>query len=948
VLRDLRFLGKGFVMKKRYLKKWLIVLLIFSIIIPQQLIGNSNKALAAQTGTVTATTLNVRSKASTTASKVQLNGTDVYLVKGNTVNITSTEGDFYYISLKFNGKTVNGYVHKDYITLAGGTVATPTPKPTTKPTPTPKPTSKPTSKPTVTPTPTKAPSSGTSTAITKTVQIKATVNASTLNVRSGPGTSYGKVAGLVKGNSVTVLSEKVTADKKKWYGISFVSNKKTLTGYVDSTFLNLTYGSGIKAEVSASALNIRATAGSKASYLKYTNGNIVRLGKNKAVTIVGETTISGEKWLKLSFVTYSVKRTGYAPANQIDFLATVAATPTPTKKPTATPTPTKKPTTAPTPTNKLTVTPTPTKKPTVAPTKAPSATPKVTVTPTTKPSDQPAITPSKTIINQGGLEMRSVITYNNILGPVRGLICNSYYINVFNSVTNNITNLIGSDSQAVQLQSGQEVIVTEAYTLSGLIYYKVYFWYNGVINSGYVQADYVYISNITPEVAPSTTPTVTTQPSPTGTSNQSYTEQLRSLGFPDSYIPALVQLHGQYPKWEFKPYQTGLDWNAVIAAQSVPGKNLIPNSRSVEWKSFASGAYDWKTDVFTVYDGTTWVTASQEAIEYYMDPRNFLTANGIFQYELLKYQSGYQNVSGVENILKGTALCNSYYTYIDDTGVTNTYTYGETFVKAAEYSGVSPYHLASRVKQEVVTGSTTLSGSVTGKYAGYEGYYNFYNIGASDSAGGGAITNGLKYAKSGSTNAATNALYMIPWTNPYKSIVGGSSFIGGSYINRGQDTIYLQKFNVTTTSTHYHQYMSNVEAPYAEAKKVLTAYNGMSDSPIIFSIPVYNNMPSSAASLPTTAFNPNNRMKSLQVLDASGISLLLTPTFSQTEFNYYIMVENSVSSVQIKAAAVSKKATVMNGTGTVALNVGTNVITIPVIAENGDIANYNVTIVRAQ
>ena len=55
------------------------------------------------------------------------------------------------------------------------------------------------------------------------------------------------------------------------------------------------------------------------------------------------------------------------------------------------------------------------------------------------------------------------------------------------------------------------------------------------------------------------------------------------------------------------------------------------------------------------------------------------------------------------------------------------------FYKSSGVSGVSPYHPASRVKQEVVTGPTSLSNSVSGTYKGHEGYYNFYNIGANDS-----------------------------------------------------------------------------------------------------------------------------------------------------------------------------------------------------------------------
>ena len=54
--------------------------------------------------------------------------------------------------------------------------------------------------------------------------------------------------------------------------------------------------------------------------------------------------------------------------------------------------------------------------------------------------------------------------------------------------------------------------------------------------------------------------------------------------------------------------------------------------------------------------------------------------------------------------------------------------YSKAFMNAASKSGVSPYHLASRVKQEVVINSTLMSSSVSGKVAGYEGIYNFYNI----------------------------------------------------------------------------------------------------------------------------------------------------------------------------------------------------------------------------
>ncbi len=911
-------------MKKRYYNKWLIFLLILAIVLPQGFGRNTHQVLAAQTGTVTATTLNVRTEPSTTASKLQLNGTNVFLKKGETVDIISTKDDFYYVSLKFNGKTLKGYVHKDYVQ-----VAKPSATPTTKPTATPKPTQNPTS------------SSGTT--IKKKVEISATVNASSLNVRSGAGTSYSRVASLKKGDTITVISELNGKDKNQWYGISVKVNGKTVTGYVSSAYVKLSYKKAISGTISYSKLKIRSNAGSKAAYLKNKSGSIITLDKNKSISLTGETTISGVKWYKISFTVSGVKYVGYVEATKVNFKTTVASVttaPKPTTKPTTTP----KPTTKPTSTPKPTVAPTPTTKPTTKPTTTPKPTTKPTTTP--KPTGSATLTPSADIPVNGNLIVSNVIKHETITTPVKAYVCNTYMLNVFSSVTPSMEYMLDSQYQPIVVMNSQEVIVTQAVNLYGTLYYKADFWNNGGVKTGYVLADYINIdkSSLEPSVTPSPTTTPTTSP----TDNLSYREKLRKEGFPESYLDALVKLHELHPTWEFKAYHTGLDWSTVIKNESIPGKNLIPNSRGVEWLSFDDGAYNWKKDTFTIYDGTYWVTASKVAIEYYMDPRNFLTENGIFQFEQLKYQKEYQNASGVENILKGTALYNKSYSYVDESGATKNYTYGQTFINAAEYSGVSPYHLASRVKQEVVTGSTTLSASVSGTYKGYEGLYNFYNIGANDSAGGGAIANGLKYARDGSSNQATNALYMIPWTNPFKSIVGGSYFIGGSYINRGQDTIYLQKFNVTPTSTYYHQYMSNVEAPFAEGKKVYTAYSNMADSPIVFSIPVYLNMPSKAASYPAKMYNPNNRMASLNIKDSLGNELKFTPTFSQTEYNYYLIVDNTIDKVQISATTVSKKAKIASGTGTISLNVGNNEVIIPVIAENGDVANYKVTIVRSQ
>ena len=182
-------------------------------------------------------------------------------------------------------------------------------------------------------------------------------------------------------------------------------------------------------------------------------------------------------------------------------------------------------------------------------------------------------------------------------------------------------------------------------------------------------------------------------------------------------------------------------------------------------------------------------------------------------------------------------------------------TYADLILKAAITSKVSPYHLASRIKQEV--GPFLSHSSISGTVEGFKGLYNFYNIGATSSAEPmGAIINGLKYARDGKgASQETKNKYLIPWDNKEKAITGGGIFIGSSYINVGQNTVYFQKFHVTDTKGEelfWHQYMTNVLAPYSESKSIYQGYknNGLIDSPMHFIIPIYNNMPEIATSNP--------------------------------------------------------------------------------------------------
>ncbi len=324
--------------------------------------------------------------------------------------------------------------------------------------------------------------------------------------------------------------------------------------------------------------------------------------------------------------------------------------------------------------------------------------------------------------------------------------------------------------------------------------------------------------------------------------------------FPVSYQAYLNELAKKHPNWQFTALYTGLDWNYVIDQENVFGKNLVPKNYSDSWKNTTPGQYNVEVD-------SGWVDSSRQAVEYCMDPRNFLNEVRLFQFEGLSYDENSNNLEGIEKILYGTEFYQQKVSYLDSNGnnISMNETYADLILKGGRTSLVSPYHLASRIKQEV--GPFLTHSSISGTVEGFKGLYNFYNIGATSSSEPmGAIKNGLQYAKDGKgASTQIKNKYLIPWNNKEKAITGGGIFIGSSYINVGQNTIYLQKFDVTDLNGEglfWHQYMTNVLAPYSESKIIYSGYqkSGMLNLAMNFIIPIYNNMPT----IPTQSPGINN------------------------------------------------------------------------------------------
>ena len=288
--------------------------------------------------------------------------------------------------------------------------------------------------------------------------------------------------------------------------------------------------------------------------------------------------------------------------------------------------------------------------------------------------------------------------------------------------------------------------------------------------------------------------------------------------FPASYQNKLTQLKKAHPNWVFVKQNTGLDWQTVIKNENTGERSLIQTKMGSAYTNGAHGQPGWSY-------------ASEAAIKYYMDPRNFLDETRVFMFEQLTYNPSYHTQSAVQNILNSTFMKGSI--------PGDSKTYAAAFFDIGSTLKVSPFHLACRVYQEQGKGESAL---ISGTYSGYEGYYNYYNIKASGSTNKAIIENGLTYAK------------QQGWNSRYKSLQGGAKILSQNYILKGQDTLYLQKYDVDNSynGLYAHQYMQNIMAPYTESSMVKSAYQstGAINNSFVFKIPVYLNMPSAACAKP--------------------------------------------------------------------------------------------------
>ena len=283
------------------------------------------------------------------------------------------------------------------------------------------------------------------------------------------------------------------------------------------------------------------------------------------------------------------------------------------------------------------------------------------------------------------------------------------------------------------------------------------------------------------------------------------------------YKELIDKLQEEHPNWTFTLFYTKLDWEEVIENEGHKDNteyptNLIPDSSKYP--------EDWKCEIDKdkTFDNGTWLCASDKAIKYQMDSRNILNNENIFQFAELKYVEGAQTKEGIYEITEGS--------FLEGDSIS------EALIQAGKNANLDPYFIASRLIQEQGRNGTVLSRGCEYNDAIV---YNPFNIHAKGNSQQEIIQNAAQYA------------YEQGWDSLEKALIGGVEFLKEGYINVGQTTLYLQKFDVVNQdeSLYTHQYMQNLLAPQSEANNMKGIYEASNtvDAPLNFIIPLYENMP---------------------------------------------------------------------------------------------------------
>ena len=215
------------------------------------------------------------------------------------------------------------------------------------------------------------------------------------------------------------------------------------------------------------------------------------------------------------------------------------------------------------------------------------------------------------------------------------------------------------------------------------------------------------------------------------------------------------------------------------------------------------------------------VKADKNDLEYFLNPANFKNSKkGMLQFLRIDSYKGGISVSSLNSFLNSNGGTSGVF-----------YNKGQAFIDAAKKYDIDLVYLVAHSMWETGYGKSTLAqGQTITTYKGQPlskpvKVYNFFGIGAID----------------GSANlSGAEAAYSNGWTTVEKTIDGSAKWIASNYIKSSkynQNTIYKMKFNYEYT---WHQYATDVNWANGISgimAKLVDMYS--SGSNLVFEVPNY-------------------------------------------------------------------------------------------------------------
>ena len=301
---------------------------------------------------------------------------------------------------------------------------------------------------------------------------------------------------------------------------------------------------------------------------------------------------------------------------------------------------------------------------------------------------------------------------------------------------------------------------------------------------------------------------------------QLFTFENAGLYIDESRYPGIKakidELKTKHPNWNFEILYTGINFYDAVNGEYSTKTNCLVDTSVYRGEWIASNPYS----------SGVWYSASDKAIAYFMDSRNFLNEVDIFQFQDLNgYNTNAITISGIQQQVKGTFLEN----------------YANDIHNACYKQNVNAYYVIARLFQEQGRKGTAIGKGMDGGDG--KTYYNPFNIGAKL---GNDYATALAKAKE------------CGWDSMEKALVGGIDFLKVNWLENYQNTLYQNKFDIDTrngTSLYSHEYMQNVSAAYSEARTLRNCYSATNtlNSEFTFIIPVYENMPATASEKPSNS-----------------------------------------------------------------------------------------------